>query len=966
MTNQNIVDAFIAKWGPGGSGYALNERQGAQQHFIELCDLLGVERPTGVNDEHADYLFEKQTLMLGEKRGYADVFKRSAFAWEYKAPGRSLEAALSQLMRYAMALGNPPLLIVSDRLKIEVHTHFTGRPTEKHEILLKELSDPAKRELLRKCFEDPEWFRPSTTNQQITESAAEAFATTAERLREKGVEPHVTSHFLTQCMFCFFAEDAGLLPPRVFADLVGNSRLNESQIQRSLTALFEAMKTGDPFGSTAIEWFNGGLFETIQVPELTALDIAALRNAAEKDWRSIDATIFGTLFERGLDPKKRSQLGAHYTDPATISKLVDAVIKNPLLEEWNRAKSAIASSLKKHKKQGDAASRKALAELVGFLESLRTYKVLDPACGSGNFLYIALRTLKDIEHLANIEAESLGLPRQVDSYTGPHNVLGIEINGYAAELARVTIWIGELQWRLQHGYPFTKNPVLQSLDQIQCFDALLDGEGKERQWPEAAVIVGNPPFVGDKKMVGELGADYAKSLRRIYRDRVPGGADLVCYWFEKTNDLIRDKKIKRAGLVATNSIRGGRNREVLKHICDTSRIFSAWSDEEWINDGAAVRVSLVCFGHSDVPAILDDVPAGEIFPDLSASGLEDKGVNLTNAKRLPENLGVSFQGVTPSASLQKKRRLELGLPEASFNLEGSVARKILREPANVRGEPMSDVVRPYWIADDITGRPRDRFIINFGNRDELSASMFEKPFSAVENVKLHRAHARRNKDYPWWWLLWPRPDMFKALEPFSRFIVIPRVSKHHLCVWAPSTVTPGDALVIIARDDDTLFGTLQSKIHKAWTRRTCTHLGVGNDPRYTHTSCFETFPFPEGLTPDIPAIRYQDDPRAIRIAEAARELSAARDRWLNPPEWTEREPDVIEGYPERVVAKKQHENDLKKRTLTNLYNENPAWLKNLHHHLDASVAAAYGWPWPLDDEEVLARLYSLNQSRPNR
>lgn len=961
MTDQSKIDAFISKWGPSGSGFALNERQGAQQHFLELCNVIGVEQPTGVNDGVTDYLFEKQTLMLGERRGYADVFKRNVFAWEYKAPGKSLDGALSQLMRYAMALGNPPLLVVSDRNIIEIHTHFTGRPTERHEIRLSDLSDPSKRELLRKCFEQPEWFCPATTNKQITEQAAHAFATTAERLREKGVGHQVTSHFLTQCMFCFFAEDVGLLPARMFADLVGNSRLTETQIQRGLTSLFSSMNTGDPFGSASIEWFNGGLFETIDVPALSHLDVAALRNAAEQDWRAIDATIFGTLFERGLDPAKRSQLGAHYTDPATIMKLIEVVIRQPLMEEWNTAKAVIHNSLKKSKKQNDAAFKKATASFVGFLEHLRQFRVLDPACGSGNFLYIALRTLKDIEHLANIEAESLGLQRQVDSYTGPANLFGFEINIHAAELARVTIWIGELQWRLQHGYPFTKNPVLQSLDQIECFDALLDDEDKERQWPEASVIVGNPPFVGDKKMVGELGREYVDGLRNQYSGRVPGGADFVCYWFEKANNLIKAGKLLRAGLVATNSIRGGLNREVLKQICESNRIFAAWSDEPWVNEGAAVRVSLICFGESNAPAILDDSLAGTIFPDLTASGTTNNGADLTKAVRLTENLNLSFQGVTPSASLQKKRREEFNLPEASFNLSGVQARSILREPANVNGEPMSDVVRPYWIADDVTGRPLDRFIVNFGVRDEISASMFETPFNAVTNVRLHRAHARRNKDYPWWLLLWPRPEMFKALRGLERFIVIPRVAKHYMCAWAPAAVTPGDALIVVARDDDTMFGILQSRIHEVWARRTGTSLE--DRPRYTHTSCFETFPFPDGLTTRDSSKDYENDPRFIRIASATKKLNEARDRWLNPPEWTERKAEVVLGFPEKIIPLPGHENDLKKRTLTNLYNSSPPWLRNLHALLDEAVAAAYGWEWPINDDQIIQRLFYLNQTR---
>ena len=469
MSLQQRIADFLNKWGSGGLGYHLNERQGAQQHFVELCAVLDVPAPVGGED----YVFEKGTLSLGQRRGFADVFKRSHFAWEYKAPGKPLDAALRQLMMYALALDNPPLLIVSDRLTIEIHTHFDGTPSQRHVVKLEELGDPAKRELLRRCFSAPETFMPAITNRQITEAAANAFATTAERLREAGIAPEVTSHLLTQCLFCFFAEDVGLLPGRLFERLVGNKNADPETLRRGLQGLFTTMRDGGLFGADSIAWFNGGLFARVDVPPLTAMDVAALRNAAGLDWSAIDPSIFGTLFERGLDPKKRSQLGAHFTDAVTIMRVIEPVVLRPLLAEWTRVKGVIAAHMARHKRAGDAEYRKANDAFVGFLETLRRFRVLDPACGSGNFLYLALKCLKDVEHQANIEAEAMGLQRQVDAYTSPANMLGIEINEYAAELARVTVWIGELQWRLQHGYPFKVNPVLDPLDQIECRDALL-------------------------------------------------------------------------------------------------------------------------------------------------------------------------------------------------------------------------------------------------------------------------------------------------------------------------------------------------------------------------------------------------------------------------------------------------------------------------------------------------------------
>jgi hypothetical protein len=318
---QRIAD-FIAKWSPCGSAHGLNEGQGAQQHFIELCAVLGVAPPAGDDD----CLFEKGTLLHGQRRGYADVFKRGCIACENKAPGKPLDAALRQLMSYALALDNPPLLIVSDRLRIEVHTQFNGTPSKCHIVTLAQLADPARRELLRRCFEAPDSFRPARTYRQITEEAANAFAATAERLRDAGIAADTASHLLTQCLFCFFAEDVGLLPGRLFERLVGNRDAEPDTLRRGLHSLFTTMRDGGLFGADSIAWFNGGLFKKIEVQPLSPMDVAALRNASALDWSAIDPSILGTLFVRGLDPKKRAQLGAQFTDPATIMRLVEPVI----------------------------------------------------------------------------------------------------------------------------------------------------------------------------------------------------------------------------------------------------------------------------------------------------------------------------------------------------------------------------------------------------------------------------------------------------------------------------------------------------------------------------------------------------------------------------------------------------------------------------------------------------------------
>lgn len=964
---------FIRKWQPGSPAHALNERAGAQAHFIDLCRVLGVPEPADPDR----YCFERGVARTGgagvRTDGFADVWMRGHFAWEYKAPGRSLEGALKQLMMYALPLDNPPLLVVSDRLRIELHTHFTGTPSEKHVFALEDIARPDVQQRLRTLWTEPDAWRPKRSNRDITEEAARAFAATAERLRAAGTAPHEVSHFLTQCLFCFFAEDVGLLPARLFERLVGVG-VTPAMMRSHLGKLFEAMRDGGLFGVDAVPWFNGGLFRTIAVPPLAEPDVAALKAASALNWSAIDPSIFGTLFERGLDPAKRSQLGAHYTDPETILRLVEPVVQRPLLAEWAVARAVVERGTAKSKKHGDKAWRDAQAAFVGFLQRLERYRVLDPACGSGNFLYLALKTLKDIEHQVNLDAEALGLERQHD-LTGPHNVLGIELNEYAAELARVTVWIGELQWRIQRGYGFKTQPVLEPLDHIECRDAVLGADGREAAWPAADAVVGNPPFVGDKKMRGELGDAYTEALRAAYKGRVPGGADFVCYWFEKARAQIERGALQRAGLVATNSIRGGANRAVLDAIVKTTRIFEAWSDEPWVNDGAAVRVSLVAFGESTDSPTLEGVAVASIAADLTAGQGAGRGLDLTAAERLSANAGACFMGVTKVGP---------------FDIEGGVARAWLALPS-VGGSSNARVLARSWNGIDATRRDRDVWIIDFGvERDEAAASLFDAPFEFARTTirPFRQTNNREAYRVLWWRHGEARRGLRRLLGALPRFIVTPEVAKHRVFLWAPSAVLPDKNLQVTPRAADTTFGLLHSRFHELWSLRMCTWMGKGNDPRYTPTTCFETFPFPAGLTPadtahqrteaidggasipaDLPpALR----PQAEAIARAAKRLVDLRDTWLNPPEWSERLPEVVplgmqqSPYPDRIVARPGFENELAKRTLTNLYNQRPAWLAQAHEALDAAVAAAYGWADytpAMPDDEILRRMLALNLQR---
>lgn len=934
---------FIAKW----RASTLKERSASQSHFNDLCALAGHPTPVEADPTGEHFTFERGATKTGGGEGWADVWKKGHFAWEYKGKHKDLSAAFTQLQRYAIALENPPLLVVSDMETIIIHTNFTNTVEEIHILTLEDLERPQGLEKLHWLLTEPERFRPGVTRRMVTEQAAQTFAALAQTLREAGHESHRVAHFVNKLIFCMFAEDSRLLPNHLFTRMVESVLPRPEKFADRARLLFAAMRDGGEIGfGDLVPWFNGGLFDDDDALPLSADGIAQLLACAKLDWSDIEPAIFGTLFERGLDPSKRSQLGAHYTDRDSIMRIVGPVVIEPLERQWQECKTAIAAALDK---DTAAARKKAIALYHDYLAQLRAIRVLDPACGSGNFLYLALIELKNLEHRVMLEGEVFGFQRDFPQ-VGPHNVLGLEINDYAAELARVTVWIGDLQWSLKNGQGYGTNPILKKLDTIQCRDALINADGSEATWPQADCIVGNPPFLGDKKMLAELGDDYVSRLRKLFKGRVPGGADLVTYWFEKAREQIARGLAQGAGLVATNSVRQKRNRPVLERILGSGVIFNAWSDEPWINDGAAVRVSLTCFAaRHDAPLLLDGRPVQRIFADLS--GGDGDTADLTTAKPLPENAGRSFFGLCLAGA---------------FDIPGDLARQWLRLPANPNGRPNSDVLRPLYNGADVLKGHKDRWVIDFGHAmSEAEAALYEAPFQyLLEHVKPIRVLNNRKARATKWWLHGEtRPGMRRALTPYTRYIATVETAKHRIFTWFPVVVAPEHNLIVIPRDDDTTFGIMQSRFHVAWALAAGGRLGLGNDPRYNSTRCFEPFPFPAGLTPDIPTADYADNPHAQAIAAAARRLVELRDNWLNPAEWVERVPEVVAGYPDRILPRPGCEKELAKRTLTKLYNLRPQWLVNAHAVLDAAVAAAYGWPVDLADDEILARLLGLNRER---
>lgn len=879
--------------------------------------MLGVQTPNEADPTGEQYAFEKGATKADGGDGFADVWKRDHFAWEYKGKRKDLAAAYQQLLQYREALENPPLLVVCDLNRFEVHTNFTGTLKQVHKFSLTDLAkDPrAYLRVLRAALTDPAALRPAHTRAELTEEAAAQFAAIAKQLRDRKHDSQAVAHFLTKLVFCMFAEDSGLLPTGLLRRLADSTRLEPATFAAGLADLFEKMsKSGGLFGVDRIQWFNGGLFDGPEVLQLTTDEIDTVRKVSELDWSEIEPAIFGTLFERGLDESKRSLLGAHYTDRASILRLVEPVLIAPLRREFDHVRAQVEAILPASRNGAPSkAQTKQASKLVqAFLDRIGTVTVLDPACGSGNFLYIALQCLKDFERsVIDWGAAALRTSRPFPN-VGPHQLHGIEVNVYAVEVARVTIWIGEIQWMIANGFAYHRDPILKALDNIQCRDAVLDlsdpAHPCEPQWPKVDAIVGNPPFLGGKLLRSALGDTYVDALFRVYADRVPAEADLVTYWFEKARGALEKGRAKRVGLLATQGIRGGANRLVLERIKNTGDIFLAWSDEPWVLDGANVHVSFVGFDRGEESVReLDGLHVAEIHSDLTS------GADLTRARRLKENLGIAFMGDTKGGA---------------FDIPAESAKAMLDAP-NPHGRSNRDVVRPWVNGKDLTQRPRGMWIIDFGvDMPEVDAAMYSLPFEYLKaRVRPIRLKSRSTIS-SWWLHERPRVDMRNAMKGLSRYIATPRVAKHRVFAWLPAATLPDCALIAFARDDDYTFGVLHSRAHEIWALHQGTQLETR--PRYTPTTTFETFPFPE------PSAKQREV-----IAAAAKQLDAQRETVLNG----------------------RGSKGSKPPSLTQLYNERPTWLLNAHVKLDHAVLDAYGWPHDIDDESLRAKLLDLNLTR---
>ncbi|HEY7781757.1 MAG TPA: DNA methyltransferase, partial [Ktedonobacterales bacterium] len=557
---------FAAKW----RGVTLKERSSAQEHFIDLCRLMGNPTPAEADPDGTFFTFERGVEKTGGGHGFADVWYRGHFAWEYKTRDRGLADAYKQLLLYRDNLENPPLLVVCDIGIFEVRTNFTNTPTQLYRWSNDEIGEPANLAVLRALFRDPDALKPAKTLAQVTEDAAADFASLAPLLTGRAVEPHRAAHFLIRVLFCLFAEDIGLLPDHLFTRVVANSLADPRTFTPRARGLFGAMATGGMFGADNLPWFNGGLFHDVDVIDLTSEELGILHKATTHDWASVEPAIFGTLFERSLDPTKRSQLGAHYTGKADILRIVEPVVLAPLRARWDevreRAEELVAERDRVFADQAgrfDAAATRARnkatadlqAPITRFLDELGAVTVLDPACGSGNFLYVTLALLMDLQNEVRTWSANNRVGGLLPVVT-PHQLHGFEVNTYARELAQVVIWIGYLQWMLAHYGSFDDRPILKPMETVVERDAVLalaDPAGpRAPEWPAVTATVGNPPFIGGKKLRSELGDAYVDDLFAVYAGRVPHEADYVCYWFEQARAMLAAGSVRRVGLLATN------------------------------------------------------------------------------------------------------------------------------------------------------------------------------------------------------------------------------------------------------------------------------------------------------------------------------------------------------------------------------------------------------------------------------
>jgi hypothetical protein len=969
-----------------------NERASFQTWFLQFCDALGVPAPAPPTD---DYRFELPVRVVdrdGElATNFIDAWHAGHFAMEAKMSDRSksddtlLRRAFGQVRTYVSHVsGTPPpyLMVVDVPRTLMIWDRWSGSYGDfgaGRRIALGSLHERVEDiALLQDVFARPAARDPRGRAQVVTKEIAAKLAALSAALEGRGLDQERVARFLMRCVFSCFAEDVGLLPAQLFRKTLEAARASgeATRLTAALELLWKTMDEGGMFGAEMLHRFNGHFFKTREALPLEPVDVTLLIEATSYDWSRVEPSIFGTLLVRALDPAERHRLGAEYTPREYIERLVEPTVVEPIREKWVAVQATVLQ-LEETPKKRDAA----IKQLLEFHSWMRSLRFLDPACGSGNFLYVTMAAVKRIEYevLNEIQRVSGGQGGLVLDEVHPRQFYGIEIKPWAREIAELTLWIGYHQfWRETHGGRTPPDPILEDTGTIECRDAILayddvvhrpekdrpdptprivspvTGElvpdpaaklpyyeyvnARPAEWPKADFIVGNPPYLGEKRQRDALGDGYVDALRATYSSRVSASADLVMYWWVRAAEVVGTHATSRAGLITTNSVTQEKNRT---HIADARRngvrIIWAVSDHPWVDglDGAAVRVAL-----SVMTAV--QVPARRVVVDENALVVrEETGVALN------DNLSFGADVINAASTALLSNR---GLCHQGFKIGGAGFRYTAAEAGRLLELDTRHVgkVRRLVTGRDLATNRSSEWVIDLGLADETTAREAPLLFDLLRGKVYPERQASSREAYRnmWWRFQEPRREMREALASLPHMFATLEVSRHRYFVRLPSQDAPDGTLVVIATDAGWILGVLSSSIHNCWALAAGSRLGVGNDARYNKGVCFDSFPFP-----------YASHELLDRVACGVEALDRHRSGVLGASA------DVSLTKIYNIIEKLRTETPLTPAERT--INELAACgvLRDLHDELDRLVAQAYGWPWPMEKGEILERLVALHDER---
>ncbi|MVA81315.1 class I SAM-dependent DNA methyltransferase [Agrobacterium vitis] len=1009
------VEAFIQRWQGQDGG---QERANYALFLTELCDLLGLPHadPASAAHENNDYVFERAVKEVARDGSSSqkriDLYKRNCFVLEAKqsrfsgekklenAPALpGLEAAprgkrasanrawdvlmlnaRTQAENYVRLLPTshepPPFVLVCDVGHcIEIYANFRrdGKAYDQFpdrrsfRIYLEDLRDEEVRARLIAIWTDPLALDPSRHAAKVTREIASRIAKVSQALEQAGYATEEVAMFLMRVLFTMFAEDVELLPKDSFKDLLKDCAEKPEIFPGMMEDLWKAMDEG---GFTAtirhkVKRFNGEFFKNRRALKLEKQEIGELAAAASYDWKDVEPAIFGAFLEQALDPTDRRKLGAHYTPRAYVERLVIATVIDPLQEEWNNTLATV------ERQKAEGKNEAAIKTVQAFHDKLCDIRVLDPACGTGNFLYVSLELMKRLEGkvldaLVNLGGQE-GLA--LESHTvDPHQFLGLELNPRAAAIAELVLWIGHLQWHFRNRGVAPSEPILKAFKNIQHMDAVLKWDGyphvrvengeeiypnpRRPDWPKADYIVGNPPFVGGKDIRARMGGAYAQALWKAHK-HMNESADFVMYWWDRSAEILLKAKspLKRFGFVTTNSISQVFQRRVMEPHLNTKKPLSlimAIPDHPWTKvtkDSAAVRIAMTVAQAGKHDGLLMDVTAEEAVETDSPVILFEEKRGRINADL---TVGVDVASVAPMKANE-------GLSSKGMMLVG-LGFLITPNEANLLGlgsiDGVDDVIKDYRNGKDITSRSRNLKVIDL---DGFSHDQVREKFPRIYQHLLEKVKPERDKNPEDsrrlnWWLFGRRnTDTRGFLAEQSRYIATVETMKHRIFQFLDATILPDNKLVAIGLSDGFSLGVLSSRFHVPWAMRTGSWLGVGNDSVYVKSRCFDPFPFPAAT-----------DAQKHTIGTIAEELDAHRKRVLEAHGHLTLTGlyNVLERL--KSGAKPDDLNDKERR----IFDDGLVLiLKELHDKLDAAVADAYGWSVDLSEDEVLANLVALNKER---